>query len=196
MSRLALHGGSPARTLELPTWPVCDAREEEALLSVLRSGQWGRLSGTFVRSVEERFADYVGTSRAIAFNSGHTALRMALLALDPEPGAEVILPPYTFVASGAAIVSANLTPVFADIDAGSFCLDPRAVEAAITPRTRAIMPVHLGGQIADMDAILDIAKARNLKVVEDCAQAIGATWEWRPLGGVGDIGCVSFYPTK
>lgn len=196
MSRLALGGGTPARTLDLPKWPVADQREEDALIAVLRSGNWGRLSGSFARSAEEAFAQFVGTSRAIAFNSGHTALRMALLALDPEPGAEVIVPPYTFVASAAAIVSANLTPVFADIDSDSFCIDPAAAEAAITPRTCAIMPVHLGGQIADMDGILEVAGRHGLAVVEDASHAHGSIYNGLQAGAIGDVGCFSLQASK
>jgi len=115
MNKLALHGGSPAISSSLPAWPIYDQREEEALLATLRSGQWGRLGGVATARAEEAFAQFNGSRHAIAVNSGQTALRLALLALDLEPGDEVIVPPYTFIASAAAIVEANLTPVLSRI---------------------------------------------------------------------------------
>lgn len=196
MKKLALHGGSPAISFPIPIWPIYDQREEEALLAVLRSGQWGRLGGTATARAEEAFAQFNGSRHAIALNSGQTALRLALLALDLEPGEEVIVPPYTFIASAAAIVEANLTPVFADIEPDSLCLDPTALDRVRTKRTRALMPVHLGGQPAAMDPLLEYAGKHGLAVVEDASHAHGSEYNGMRAGAIGEIGCFSLQASK
>ncbi len=196
MTKLALHGGSPAISSPIPTWPIYDQREEEALLGALRSGQWGRLGGTATANAEEAFAQFNGSRHAIALNSGQTALRLALLALDLEPGDEVIVPPYTFIASAAAIVEANLTPVFADIEPDSLCLDPTALDRVRTKRTRVLMPVHLGGQPAAMDPLLEYAARHGLAVVEDASHAHGSEYNGLRAGAIGEIGCFSLQASK
>lgn len=196
MSSLALNGGVPVRSHPFADWPVHSGAEEDALMEVVRSGRWGRLDGAKTRAFEERFADFVGARYAVAVNSGQTALRLALLALDCQAGDEVIVPPYTFVATAAAVIEANLTPVFADIDPDSLCLSPRAVEAAVTRRTRAILPVHLGGQMADMDALMEIAGKRRLAVIEDASHAHGSEYQGVGAGALGDLGCFSFQASK
>src|SRR3712207_3646118 len=138
----------------------------------------------------------VGVKHALAVTSGTTALRVALLACGLSAGDEVILPAYTFVATASAIVETNAVPVFVDIHPDSYCLDPARIEEAITPRTRAIIPVHLGGQAADMDAILAIARRHDLLVIEDAAQAHGAAYKGRSVGAWGDFGCFSFQSSK
>ena len=152
--------------------------------------------GPEVSGFEQDFAAYCGTSECIAVNSGTSALHLALLAAGVGPGDEVITVPFTFVASIAAILYANARPILVDIDPRSFTMDAKSLESAITPRTKAIMPVHLYGQPADMDPIMEIARRRGLVVIEDAAQAHGAKYKGRPVGSIGDIGCFSFYPTK
>lgn len=152
--------------------------------------------GPFVETFEQAFAEWCGTDHAIGVNSGTTALWAALSGLGIGPGDEVITVPNTFVATVEAIIFCGATPVLADVDEATLTLDPHQVERAITPQTRAIVPVHLYGQMADMDPILEIARKNNLYVVEDAAQAHGATYKGRPAGSVGDAGCFSFYPGK
>lgn len=167
---------------------------DAAVAGVLESGQF--VLGSEVASFEREFAGYCGARDCVALNSGTSALHLALLAAGVGPGDEVITVSFTFVASIAAILYAGARPVLVDIDPRSFNLDPNAIEAAITSRTRAILPVHLYGQPADMDPILEIARRHNLRVIEDAAQAHGARYKGRPAGTLGDLACFSFYPTK
>jgi dTDP-4-amino-4,6-dideoxygalactose transaminase len=152
--------------------------------------------GPEVAKFEEEFAAYSGTGIGVGVNTGTSALHLALLAADIGPGDEVITVPFTFVATVAAIRYTGATPVFVDIDPRTFTMDPAGLEAAITERTKAIMPVHLYGQAADMDPILAIARRHGLLVIEDAAQAHGAEYKGRRAGSMGDMGCFSFYPGK
>jgi dTDP-4-amino-4,6-dideoxygalactose transaminase len=152
--------------------------------------------GPEVAKFEEEFAAYCASSQGIGVNTGTSALHLALLAANVGPGDEVITVPFTFVATVAAIGYTGATPVFVDIDPLTFTMDPQALEAAITGRTKAIIPVHLYGQMADMDPILAIARKHKLVVIEDAAQAHGAEYKGRRAGSVGDMGCFSFYPGK
>src|SRR5215467_6896162 len=152
--------------------------------------------GSEVAAFEEAFAAYCGARHAIGVNTGTSALHLALLATDVGPGSEVITVPFTFVATAAAIHYSGAKTVFVDIDPRSFTMDVKAIEAAITPRTKAIIPVHLYGQPADMDPILEIAGKRGLVVIEDACQAHGAEYKGRRVGSLGDMGCFSFYPGK
>jgi dTDP-4-amino-4,6-dideoxygalactose transaminase len=165
-----------------------------AVLEVLASGHY--IGGAWVERFEQQFANYIGTSTCVACNSGTDALYLALRALNIGTGDEVITTPFTFVATAEVISAVGATPVFVDIDAQSFNLDLDLVEAAITERTRAILPVHLFGQPVDMTRLMAIAQSHNLVVVEDCAQATGAEWAGQKVGSIGHIGCFSFYPTK
>ena len=167
---------------------------DAALERVLESCQF--VLGSEVAAFERDFAVYCGSAECIALNSGTSALHLALLSAGVEPGDEVITVPFTFVANVAAILYAGAKPVLVDIDPVSFNMDPPQIEAAITPRTKAILPVHLYGQCADMDPILEIAKRHGLVVIEDAAQAHGAKYKGRLAGSIGDIGCFSFYPGK
>jgi dTDP-4-amino-4,6-dideoxygalactose transaminase len=167
---------------------------DAAVSKVLESGEF--VLGSEVASFEREFAAYCGASECIALNSGTSALHLALLAAGVGPGGEVITVPFTFVASVAAVLYAGARPVLVDIDPRSFNMDPAAVEAAITPRTKAILPVHLYGQPADMDPITEVAGRHGLVVIEDAAQAHGAKYKGRQVGSIGDIACFSFYPTK
>lgn len=167
---------------------------DAALARVLESCQF--VLGPEVAAFEQEFAAYCGTAECIALNSGTSALHLALLAAGIGPGDEVITVPFTFVASVAAVVYTGARPVLVDIDPRLFNMDPFAIEAAITPRTKAILPVHLYGQPADMAPIMEIAKRHGLVVIEDAAQAHGAKYKGRPVGSIGDMACFSFYPGK
>lgn len=183
--------------------PLLDVRAQtesirEPLLAaverVLLGGQW--ILGPAVRDLEERLAHYLRVPHSIGVASGTDAILVALRALEIGPGDEVVVPTYSFFATAGAVSNAGARPVFVDIEERSFNLDPDLLEAALTPRTRAVMPVHLFGQSADMAPILDLCGRRGIPVVEDAAQAIGATWGDTPVGGIGDLGCFSFYPSK
>ena len=165
-----------------------------AVLEVLASGRY--IGGAAVEGFEQQFGNYIGSSHCVACNSGTDALYLALRALNIGPGDEVITTPFTFIATAEMISAVGATPVFVDIEAQTFNLDLTQVEAAITDRTRAIIPVHLFGQPVDMTRLMAIAQAHNLAVVEDCAQATGAEWAGQKVGNIGHIGCFSFYPTK
>ncbi len=183
--------------------PFLDLRQQTRLLEpqitaaireVLDSGAF--ILGPAVVRLEERMARYCERRFAVAVASGTDALRLTLSALGIGPGDEVITTPFSFVATASTIVRCGATPVFADIDPESFNLDPDRIESAISPRTRAILPVHLYGQPAEMDPIRDLAAARGLRVIEDCAQAVGARYRDAVVGSLGDAGCLSFFPTK
>jgi dTDP-4-amino-4,6-dideoxygalactose transaminase len=167
---------------------------DAAIGSVLESSQFAL--GSEVAAFEREFAEYCGVAHAVGVNSGTSALHLALLAADIGPGDEVVTSPFTFVATVAAIFYTGARPTYADVDPRSFTIDPAKIEAAITPKTKAIMPVHLYGQIADMDPILDIARRRKLLVIEDAAQAHGARYKGKRAGSLGQLGCFSFYPGK
>jgi len=167
---------------------------DAALARVLESGQF--VLGAEVADFEREFAAYCGVSHCIALNSGTSALHLALLAAGVGPGDEVITVPFTFVASVAAIAYTGAQPVLVDIDARSFTIDPAAIETAISPRTKAILPVHLYGHPADMDPLMEVARRHSLVVIEDAAQAHGAKYKGRPVGSIGDLACFSFYPSK
>ncbi|HEV8633839.1 MAG TPA: DegT/DnrJ/EryC1/StrS family aminotransferase [Chloroflexota bacterium] len=173
--------------------PLIGQAEKRAVLGVLESGQLAQ--GEVVARFEAAFAAEVGVKHCVATSSGTTALHLALLALGLGPGDEVITSPFSFIASANAALFCGARPVFADIDPATFNLDPAAVEPAITPRTKAIVPVHLFGQPADMDALTALAERYGLRLVEDACQAHGAAWRGRAAGAFG-IGCFSFYPTK
>jgi dTDP-4-amino-4,6-dideoxygalactose transaminase len=174
--------------------PLIGDEERAAVDAVLASG--GLAQGPQVAAFEREFAAVVGGRECVAVNSGTSALHMALIALGLGPGDEVIVPSFTFAATANSVALTGATPVFVDIEPDSFCMSPDAVEAAITPRTRAIMPVHLYGHPAAMDRILPLAEAHDLLVVEDAAQAHAASLHGTPVGAMGDAGCFSFYPTK
>ncbi|RZU52400.1 hypothetical protein EV385_4258 [Krasilnikovia cinnamomea] len=174
--------------------PVIGEREIEAAVRVLRSGMV--VQGPEVAAFEEEFSEVVGGRHCVAVNSGTSALYLCLLGLGVGPGDEVVVPSFSFAATANAVRLVGAEPVFADIEADSFCLDPAAVAAAVTARTVAILPVHLYGHPAAMDQIMPIAQRHGLAVVEDACQAHAAALHGRPVGTFGDAGCFSFYPTK
>ena len=167
---------------------------EQSVLEVLRSGQY--IGGGLVKQFEESFASFCEVAHAVGCNSGTDALILALRGLGIGPGDEVITSSFSFFATAEAISSVGATPVFVDVEPGSYLIDIDQIEAAITPATRALMPVHLFGQAVNMERLQALAKRHGLWVVEDCAQATGASWAGRPVGSWGDAGCFSFFPTK
>jgi dTDP-4-amino-4,6-dideoxygalactose transaminase len=169
-------------------------RVDEAVLRVIESGQF--VLGPAVAAFEERFASYCTVEHCRAVSSGTSALHLALLAAGIGPGDEVITVSMTFVATTAAILYSGATPVYVDVDPVTWTMDPALIEAAITPKTKAILPVHLHGLMADMDPIMEIARRHGLVVIEDAAQAHGAEYKGRRAGSIGDLGCFSFYPGK
>lgn len=167
---------------------------DRAVLEVVRSGRY--IGGAIVSDFEEQLAEYVGTSHCISCNSGTDALYLALRALNIGAGDEVITTPFTFIATAETISLAGAKPVFVDIERNTFNMDISAIEAAITPQTKAIIPVHLFGQPVNMARLMDIAQKHNLYVIEDCAQSTGAKWGGNIVGNIGHVGCFSFFPTK
>jgi dTDP-4-amino-4,6-dideoxygalactose transaminase len=197
MAHLAINGGDRVRTKPWPTWPVWDEREIQALEEVVRSGRWGRLhEESRVAEFEKRFAAYQDAQFGVAVTSGTAALTVALKASGIDVGDEVIVPAYTFIATASCVLNNNAVPVFVDVELDTVNIDPDAIEAAITDRTRGIIPVHWAGRAADMDRILDIAKRRNLAVIEDACHGWGAMWKDRKVGAIGDLGAVSFQASK
>jgi len=195
-TRPALLGGPPVRSTAFPSWPLVGEVEERHLLETLRSRKWNRMEGGVVARFEKEWAARLGATHVLATSSGTSALACAMNALEIGPGDEVIVPPYTFVATVNAVLMQHALPVFVDTDRETMQIDARKIEAAITPRTRAIMPVHLGGSVADMDAILAIARRHNLPVVEDACQSHLAEWRGKKVGTLGDLGCFSLQASK
>ena len=194
--RLACEGGTPTRTKPFPHWPIAGAREEELLLEVLHSGHWGELSGDKVTTFAARFAAFQGAAYGVCVPNGTMALEMGLRALGVGPGDEVITTPYTFIATAGAALALGAKPVFVDIDPATCNIDTDKIAAAITARTKAIVPVHFAGQPADLDGIMTIARRYGLRVLEDAAQAWGAEWRGRRVGAIGDAGTFSFQMGK
>lgn len=195
MAKLALRGGMPVREKPFPRWPVFDENELEGLKKVLESGVWG-VGGVWKRRFEEEFAAYQDARYGVAVTSGTAALEVSLRAVGVGCGDEVIVPPYTFMATVTAVLYVNAIPVFADIDPETYTLDPRSVESVVSEKTKAIIPVHIGGRPADMDSLTSIARRYGLRIVEDACQAWGSEWRGRRVGAIGDIGAFSFQSSK
>ncbi len=170
--------------------------EQNEVLKVMNSQMLTLLHGEFVKKFEEEFARYIGVKHAIAVNTGTAALHIAIAALDIGPGDEVIVPPFTFIATASSILHNNAIPIFADIDDKSYTLDPDSVKDKITDKTKAIIPVHLAGIGADMNALIDVAKDNEIYIIEDAAQSIGTKCYDKKVGAIGRLGCFSFYPSK
>ncbi len=196
ISKLALHGGEPVRTAPPPEWPVHDEREAEAAARVAQSGKWQYGVGTEGTRLEAEFADWIGAAHAIGTINGTETMTIALKAAGVGPGDEVIMPTTTFVACPLSVLLAGAVPVPVDIDPANLSMHPQATEAAITERTRALMPVHLAGIPADMDAMMALAQQHNLMVLEDTAQAQGAEWKGKKVGTIGHAGSFSFHTAK
>ncbi|TET58646.1 MAG: DegT/DnrJ/EryC1/StrS family aminotransferase [Promethearchaeota archaeon] len=170
--------------------------EQQEVLKVMKSQMLTLLHGEFVSKFEKEFARYIGVKHAIAVNTGTAALHIAIAALNIGPGDEVIVPPFTFIASASSILHNNAIPIFADIDDKSYTLDPNSVRDKITEKTKAIIPVHLAGIGADMSELMDIGSDNGIKIIEDAAQSIGARCYKKKVGSIGHLGCFSFYPSK
>jgi L-glutamine:scyllo-inosose aminotransferase len=196
--RLALLGGTPLRSEPWPAWPEHGDAERDALARVLASESWGGFPSpnTEARAFSERFAAYCGTRHAIPCANGTVAIGVALQAARVEPGAEVVTTAYTFVGTATGILQAGALPVFCDVRPDSYCIDPDEVEAAIGPRTQAVVPVHLACSMADLDRLRDLCDRKGVLLVEDCAHAHGARWRDRPAGSVGDLGTFSMQSSK
>ncbi len=195
---LAILGGAPVRTEPYPPWPEYDERDIAAVTEVIRSRRWGGFPypGPQSERFMQGFAEMQGGGYPVLMANGTVTLEVALRAADIGWGDEVIIPACTFQATAAGPMAAGAIPVVVDIDPETFTISPEAIEAAITPRTRAIIPVHLGAQVADMDAIMDIARRHNLVVVEDAAHAHGAQWRGQGVGTIGDFGSFSLQSSK
>lgn len=195
---LAIHGGSPvvpAGAIE-ERWPLVTDDDVESVVTTLRSGKLSWINNTAVPALERAWADYIGSRYCIAINSGTAALHVAVAAAGVEPGDEVLVPALTFLATASAVIHHQGLPVFVDVDPRTFTLDPAQLEAKITDRTKAVIVVHLHGLAADMDPILEIARRRGLKVIEDVAQAPGAYYKGRKTGSIGDMGTYSIMAGK
>ena len=194
---LAINGGTPVRNRPFPAWPCFDKADEAAVLAALRSGRWGsRPSDGFGNEFATSLAKFQGARRAIATANGTVALEVALKAVGVMPLDEVIVPAYTFIATATAVLALGAIPIFADLDPETYTIDPQDAARRVTSHTRAIVPVHLAGQPADMDGIMAVARTHGLRVVEDAAQAIGASWRGKGVGTIGDIGTFSFQSSK
>jgi len=203
--KLAILGGEPVRKKPFPPYPVIGEEEIAAVNDVMKRGHLSSfaastgpefLGGRKIREFEEKFAEYHGVDYAIAVNSATAGLHISLAAAGVGPGDEVIVPPYTFTSTATSVLMHNAIPVFVDVDPKTYCLDPAKLEDAITPFTKAIIPVHLLGHPAEMDSIMRIANEHGLTVVEDCAQSPGAKYKNKLVGTIGDLGVFSFQETK
>ena len=190
----ALFGGTPVRRTPFPSWPVADTREEDALVQVIRSGRWNR--GDNVAAFESAYASLTGAKHCLATANGTGALITSLAVLGIGPGDEVIVPPYTFVATINAVLLMHALPVFVDSDLETFQIDARKIEGAITGKTKLILPVHLGGSVADVDTIVEVGRRRRIPIIEDACQAHLAEWRGRKVGTYGTTGCFSFQASK
>jgi perosamine synthetase len=194
--KLALMGGDPVRKEPFPAWPRHDSTEEKALLEVLKSGRWGRGGGKAVDEFERRYAELLGARHVLATANGTSALFTTINAVGVGPGDEVLVPPYTFVATINIVLLNYALPVFVDTDLETFQMDAGKVEAKITDRTAAVIPVHMAGGAADMDRILAAAGRRKIPVIEDACQAHLGEWRGRKLSTLGTAGCFSFQASK
>lgn len=193
---LAIHGGEKTVKKTFP-WPIFDESDVNAVAEIVRTGQWGNPDAKGeVEAFEKEFTTYCSSKYALSCVNGSVALRLALIACGVQPGDEVIIPPYTFIATASIVLEANCVPVFVDIEPDTYNIDPAQIEAAITPRTKAIIPVHFAGQACNMDAIMEIAQKHNLRVIEDAAHAHGGEYKGKKLGSIGDAGCFSFQSSK
>ena len=198
MGKLAITGGEPVRKTPFTAWPMATKDEAAALQDVLTSTKWGGqpFPGKYAAAFARKFAEVHTAKYAQCVNTGTVAIQAALKAVGIRPGDEVIVPAYTWEGTVGPVLLMNAVPVFVDVDPDTYCLDAKLLEKAITPRTKVILPVHLGMRFADMDEILRIAQKHNLKVIEDCAHAHGGMWKGKGAGSMGDLGAFSFQSSK
>ena len=195
MNDLALFGGDPVRKTPFFTWPRVVDGQQEKLINTLVNDSWG-IGSESIRELEDTFALFHEAKSCIAVNTGTNALWVALKAAGVSSGDEVIIPAYTFIATATAVLMANATPVFIDIEPNTFNMDPNLIESAITDRTKVIIPVHIGGNPADMESIIDLAMKHKLIIIEDAAQAHGAEWDGKKVGALHKGGIFSFQSSK
>jgi len=196
MSALALLGGEKAKSKPFPIWPHYDEAEERALKQVLESRIWWRTPGTNTLEFEQAFAKFHGARHGIAVTNGTAALEVAMAGLGIGAGDEVILPDFTFVATASAVLFANALPVLVDVDPGTYCINPDLVEEAITPRTKAVIAVHMGGHPADLDRLKKITERKKLALIEDSSHAHASEWKGKRIGTFGVAGTFSFQSSK
>ncbi|MGH2458431.1 MAG: DegT/DnrJ/EryC1/StrS family aminotransferase [Chloroflexota bacterium] len=196
MATLAINGGEAVRTAPFPSWPIWDQRELDQVTEVIKSGNWGGIPGTKREEFATTFARLQGATYGVPVMNGTAALQVSLRAVGVGAGDEVIVSALTWVATPQAALYLGAVAVFCDVEPDTFNLDVARLEALITPRTKAIIPVHLGGLPANLDAVLEIARRYHLAVIEDCAHAHGARWRGRGVGSWGDLGAFSFQQSK
>jgi dTDP-4-amino-4,6-dideoxygalactose transaminase len=196
MSALALLGGTKAKTKPFPVWPYYDQKEEQALKEVLESRVWWRTPGRKTLDFEQAFAAFHGALHGIAVTNGTAALEVTMAALGITSGDEVIVPNFTFVATASAVLFANALPVLVDVDRETYCIDPDLVEAAITPRTKAVIAVHMGGHPADLDRLTKLCRRHRIALVEDSSHAHATEWRGQRIGTFGVAGTFSFQSSK
>ena len=198
MGKLAITGGEPSRKKRFDPWPMYTESERHALEDVLVNHNWGGqpFPGKHADAFGKKFAEFHTAKYGQCVNTGTVAIQAALKAIDIRPGDEVIVPAYTWEGTVGPVLLVNAVPVFVDIDSETYCLDAKLIEQAITPRTRAILPVHLGMRFADLDVIMPLAAKHKLKVIEDCAHAHGGMWRDKGAGSIGDLGAFSFQSSK
>jgi dTDP-4-amino-4,6-dideoxygalactose transaminase len=198
MAKLAIAGGAPARTKAFTEWPQFDEQEKSALLSVLESRNWGGypFPNLLAEHFSHAFAAYQDAKYALCAANGTVTLEIGLKAVGIRPGDEVIVPAYTFEATAAPVLRLGAIPVFVDVLPDTYCIDPASAAEAVTSRTRAIIPVHLALNMADMDALAALAARHDLKIIEDCAHAHGAKWRNKGAGSFGDVGSFSMQTSK
>ena len=196
MAELALNGGKKTKQKAFPPWPQYDEREREALEEVLKSRIWWRTPGTKTLEFEKAFAQFHGAKHGIAVTNGTAALEVTMSGLGVGPGDEVIVPDSTFVATASAVLYAGAMPVMVDVSPETYCIDPQLAEAAIMPRTKAIIAVHMGGHPADLDALTALAERKGIALIEDCSHAHASEWKGRRIGTFGAAGTFSFQSGK
>ncbi|MDX6376314.1 MAG: hypothetical protein QOE98_617 [Gaiellaceae bacterium] len=196
MAELAILGGQPLRSRPYPSWPMWDDSEREGLIATLESGAWWSGDGDRAQRFADDFAAFHGARHGLPMTNGTHTIEAALVALGVGAGDEVLVPAITFVASATAIMAVGAEPVIVDVDAATLCIDAALAEAAITPRTKAIVAVHCGGCVADLDALTEVCERRGLHLVEDCAHAHGSSWRGRGVGSWGAFGSFSMQGSK
>src|ERR1700689_1407926 len=198
MGKLAITGGEPVRKTPFPVWPMGTKQEASALQDVLESSKWGGqpFPGKYAAAFATKFAEAHTAEYGQCVNTGTVAIQAALKAIDIRPGDEVIVPAYTWEGTVGPVLLINAVPVFVDVDPDTYCLDAKLVEAAITPKTKPFLPVHLGMRFADLDILVPLAAKHGIKIVEDCAHAHGGMWRDKGAGSIGDLGAFSFQSSK
>jgi dTDP-4-amino-4,6-dideoxygalactose transaminase len=198
MPKLAITGGEPVRKKHFDPWPVYTEAERAALEDVLTNRNWGGqpFPGKHGDAFGRKFAEFHTAKYGQCVNTGTVAIQAALTAVGIQPGDEVLVPAYTWEGTVGPVLLINAVPVFVDVDPETYCMDAKRIEQVLTPKTRAILPVHLGMRFADLDAIMSIAQKHNLKVVEDCAHVHGGMWKGKGAGSIGDLGTFSFQSSK